>query len=79
VYKVPELGDRTCYKFVRTPYTPHEDDDLNELTLYIDTETWLQVGSVLKNERGELIAEYWFRDVNLNPEFDDDQFTRKAL
>jgi hypothetical protein len=79
VYKVPQLGDRTCHKFVRTPYTPHEDDDLNELTVYIDTETWLQVGSVLKTERDELIAEYWFRDVKLNPDFDDDQFTRKAL
>jgi len=79
VYKVPQLGDRTCFKLVRTPYTPHEDDDLNELTVYIDTETWLQVGSVLKNGRDELIAEYWFRDVELNPEFDEDQFTRKAL
>ena len=79
VYKVPELGDRPCYKLVRSPYEPLEEDELNELTLYFDQETWLQVGSILKNVRGELISEYYFRDVRLNPEFKKDQFTRGAL
>ncbi|MCS7045005.1 MAG: DUF1571 domain-containing protein [Gemmataceae bacterium] len=79
VFKVPELGDRACYKLVRTPYVPPEEDELNELTLYIDTEYLLQTGSVLKDVRGELISEYYFRDLRLNPEFNKDQFTRKAL
>jgi hypothetical protein len=79
VYKVPELDDRPCYKLVRSPYEPLEEDELNELTLYFDQETWLQVGSILKNGRGELISEYYFRDVRLNPEFKKDQFTRSAL
>ena len=79
IYRVSQLGDRTCYKLVRTPYTPLEDDELNELTLYIDTETMLQTGSVLRNIHDELIAEYWFRDVKLNPEFKKEQFTRGAL
>ncbi len=78
-YKVAELGDRECYKLVRTPYDPLEEDDLNELTLYIDKEHWLQVGSILRDVRGELISEYWFRDVRVNPDMEEKQFTRAAL
>jgi hypothetical protein len=74
-----EVGDRVCYKFVRTPYDPLEEDNLNELTVYIDQETWLQVGSVLRDIDGNLIAEYYFRDIELNPEIPDKQFTRGAL
>ena len=79
VFKVAELGDRECYKLVRTPYDPPELEGINEYTLYIDKELMLQTGSVLKNQKGELIAEYWFRDVLLNPEFKKDQFHRNAL
>lgn len=78
-YSVSELSGRVCYKFVRGPFIPHEEDGLNELTLYIDKETWLQVGSVLRDAQGQLIAEYWFRDLQLNPEYAKDQFTKKAL
>jgi hypothetical protein len=79
LYRVPELGDRVCYKLVRTPYDRPEEDDLNELTIYIDRETWLQTGSVLKDAKGNLIAEYFFRDVKINPEFKKNQFTRAGL
>lgn len=79
LYRVPETGDRLCYKLVRTPYQPPEDEGVNELTIYIDLETWLQVGSVLKDARGELIAEYYFRDIHLNPKFRPNQFSRSAL
>ncbi|MBM4070719.1 MAG: DUF1571 domain-containing protein [Planctomycetes bacterium] len=79
LYRVPETGDRLCYKIVRTPYDPPEDEGVNELTIYIDTETWLQVGSVLKDARGELIAEYYFRDIRLDPKFSQNQFSRSAL
>ena len=78
-YKVDQLGGRECYKLVRTPYEPPEEDELNELTVYIDSVTWMQVGSVLKDIHGELIAEYWFRDVQLNPDLEKKQFTRAAL
>jgi hypothetical protein len=77
--KVEKAGDRICHKFVRTPYVPLEEEGVNELTLYVDQETWLQVGSVLKDAKGQLIAEYFFRDVQINPEFGPDTFTRKAL
>ena len=35
--------------------------------------------TILKGGEGQLIAEYYFRDVRLNPEFDKDRFTRKAV
>lgn len=75
-----ELDDRPCYKFVRTPYTPPEDDDgVYELIIYIDCETWLQVGSILHDSDGNLLAEYYFRDIELNPEFTPKQFTKAGL
>jgi Protein of unknown function (DUF1571) len=79
LYRVPEAGDRDCYKIRRTRYSHPEDNGVTELTLYIDRETWLQVGSVLRGAEGQLIAEYFFRDVRVNPEFTADQFMRSAL
>lgn len=79
VFKVAELGGRECYKLVRTPYNPPELEGICEYTLYIDKELLLQTGSVLKDKKGGLIAQYWFADVKLNPEFKEDQFNRKAL
>jgi hypothetical protein len=79
ITEVPELGDRPCYTFVRSKYEPPEEDGVAELTIYIDLETWLQVGSVLRDTKGDLIAEYFFRDIKLNPQFAADQFTRKKL
>ena len=79
VVTLAEIGDRPCYKFVRKPYDPPEEDGVYEMTLYVDTETWLQVGSVLKDREGNLIAEYYFSDIRVNPEFDEKQFTRNAI
>jgi hypothetical protein len=77
--KLHEVGDRVCYKFVRTPYEPPEEDGVNELTVYIDRENWLQVGSVLRDADGQLIGEYFFSDIQLNPEFSEAQFTRDSV
>jgi hypothetical protein len=77
---VEMLGGRPCYKFIRTPYEPPEDHDrVYELTLYYDCENWLQVGSILRNPEGQLLAEYFFRDVELTNDFDEKQFTRAKL
>lgn len=77
---VEKAGNRLCYKLVRTPYDPPEAKErINELTIYIDRATLLQVGSILKDAKGEFIAEYFFRNIELNPAFDDAQFTRKKL
>ncbi len=77
--KIPELGDRVCWKLQRTGYRQPEADGVTDLTIYVDKLTWLQVGSVLRGEGGRLIGEYYFRDVRLNPHFAPDQFTEKAL
>jgi hypothetical protein len=74
-----EVGNRPCYKFVRKPYDPPEEEGVNELVLFVDQETWLQVGSILRDREGNLIAEYFFSDIRLNPEFSEKQFTRGAI
>lgn len=76
--KVKEAGDRTCWVLKRR-YEKPDDDGVADQTLYIDTENWLMVGTILKDHKGKLLAEYWFRDIKLNPDFGKDQFTRKAL
>jgi hypothetical protein len=79
VFQVKEAGDRLCYKLQRPRYDKPEDDGVTSLTVYIDKENWLQVGSVLKGEDNKLIGEYFFRDLKLNPEFKPNQFTPEAL
>jgi hypothetical protein len=76
--KIKEAGDRTCYVLKRTRYQKPEADGITEQTLFVDADNWLLVGTILKGG-GKLIGEYFFRDIRLNPEFDKDQFTRKAV
>jgi hypothetical protein len=77
--KIKELGNRPCWVLRRTGYRKPEEDGITEATFYFDKETWLQVGNVLKNRNGDLIGEYLFRDLELNPKFDDDVFTKKSF
>jgi len=77
--KVPEAGGRECFVLKRTRYARPEADGITEQTLSIDTQTWLLVGTVLRGEEGQLIGEYYFRDIRLNPTFDKDQFTKEAV
>jgi hypothetical protein len=76
VRTLKELDDRPCHVY-RARYDRPEAG-LDELTIYIDKQTLLQVGSILKRD-GKLVATYLFRDIKLNPKFSPDQFTRKAL
>jgi hypothetical protein len=76
--RVKEAGDRLCYK-LRRRYARPENDGVTELTIYVDKENLLQVGSVLKGPGGKLVGEYFFRDIELNPAFSDGQFERGAL
>jgi hypothetical protein len=78
IRKVREAGDRLCYTLRRTCAEP-EEDGVKEVTIYIDKENWLQVGSVLKALDGKLMGEYMFHDLHLNPQFKPDQFKRAAL
>jgi hypothetical protein len=79
VVQVPQLENRECYKFVRTPYDEKEDEGINEYTYYIDKENGLQVGSVLKDAEGKLIGSYFFSHLKINPEFKKDQFTKAGM
>jgi hypothetical protein len=76
--KVKEAGDRVCWKLRRTNYKAPEDvGGVTEGTFYFDKETWLQVGSALKCGDGEPLADYFFKDIELNPDFKADTFTLK--
>lgn len=79
IKRIKEAGNRPCWVLKRTQYPKPEEDGITGLTLYVDTENWLQVGNVLKGEKNSLIGEYFFRDIQLNPEFKPDTFTRAAL
>jgi hypothetical protein len=76
--KVAPAGDRPCYTLVRTLPEPDEEG-VTEVTVYIDEETWFQVGTVLRGQGGNLLGTYTYRDIHLNPEFGPDQFTPAAL
>ena len=73
-----EAGGRRCHVLRRADILKPERDGVTEQTVYIDAETWLQVGSVANGAAG-LIGAYFYRDVKVNPEFPPDQFTRAAL
>jgi len=77
--RLPDAGNRLCYKLRRPKYAKPEEDGVTDLTIYVDKETWLQVGSVLKGENDQYIAQYFFRDIKLNPDFTRDSFTKQAL
>jgi len=78
VRQVREAGDRWCYSFRRT-CSPVEGDGVAEVLFYIDKETGVQVGSSLKGAAGQLIGDYFYRDIQFNPEFKPNQFDRSAL
>lgn len=53
-------------------------DAFDTVTVWIDRETWLQVGTE-QRRAGELIARYFFRITERNPAFGKDEFTPAAL
>jgi Protein of unknown function (DUF1571) len=73
LFKVPETGGLTCHKFHRTNYARPEDDGVTELIVYIDRATLLQVGSIVYGKDGQLLGEYYWRDLKLMT-FPDSQF-----
>jgi hypothetical protein len=81
---VIEAGNKPCYKLRRT-YLEPEADGVMELTVYVDKSTWLPVGWVMKGKTNpttgnrDFIAEYFFKDIRLNPKFGPDQFKEAAL
>jgi hypothetical protein len=78
IKKLKEAGDLPCYAVRRTQKKP-DRDGVAECTIYIDSKNWLPVGTVLKDEKGNLIGAYYWRDIELNPKFKKDQFEKSAL
>ena len=78
IHRVKEAGDRQCFKLRRT-YEAPESDGVTELTIYVDAENWLQVGSQIKGDEGKLIGEYFFRDIELNPTIKPEVFQADSL
>jgi hypothetical protein len=81
---VADAGNRPCYA-LRRHYDQEENDGVWELTFFVDPSNWLQVGSIVEGKidqatgRSYLIGEYYFRDINLNPTFEPDQFKPAAV
>lgn len=78
VKKVKEAGDRPCYALRFTSPQPMYRG-ATQISVYVDRETWLEVGLVFTAAGDKLMAGYFFSDIELNPKFDPDQFTRAAL
>ncbi|WP_029630259.1 DUF1571 domain-containing protein [Zavarzinella formosa] len=75
VQEVAELGGLKCYTFQRTCKTP-EEDGLTQSTVYVDVKNKQQVGIILRSET-ELVGEYFFKNVELNPKFANDHFAAR--
>jgi uncharacterized protein DUF1571 len=67
VGNVAKAGNVECYIIHRSKIPAPEDDGVLDVRLFIDTKTWLQVGTILKGKDDQLIGEYFFRDLRLNP------------
>ena len=92
---IPEVGGRVCHVIQRTcdpaevdsflrddprqNLSPDSADAFRTITIMIDAETRLQVGSELRRADGERIGTYYFRDVVQNPRFATDQFIPAAF
>jgi outer membrane lipoprotein-sorting protein len=80
VKEIKEAGGRACWILKRTGYaSPEEKEGITGLTTYIDKDSWLQVGTLLKGEDNQLVGEYYFRDIKINPDFPADTFMPNAL
>jgi Protein of unknown function (DUF1571) len=80
LYQVMDAGGCICHTIHRHDFAhPEGDDGVTEVYIFVDVNSLLQVGSVVLGEGGKLLGEYYFRDIQLNPEFAPGQFTPAAL
>lgn len=79
VQKPKELNQRPCVSLTRTEKPGDDPEGIIRSTFYFDLETALQVGTILEDGEGRLIASYFFRDVKLNPVFPAELFRREGL
>ncbi|HYV40059.1 MAG TPA: DUF1571 domain-containing protein [Gemmataceae bacterium] len=80
LHTLPKADGQICHKIHRHSFArPEGEDGVNDVILYIDRETLFQVGTILKGKDGELLGEYYFRNIQLNPTFGPEQFTKAML
>jgi hypothetical protein len=77
IQQIAEVGGRSCHVVKRICNEP-EEEGMTDVTVYLDVETMMQVGSVLK-AGNELIGEYYFKDIVINPKFEPNQFKQEIL
>jgi hypothetical protein len=93
--EVPELSGRKCDIFRRTCtpaevdgflisdpkplWTQNPSQAIKTLTIMVDCETGLQLGSELHREDGALIGSYYFDIKELNPAFEPGTFSAKSF
>ena len=75
---MPELGGRLCH-VLKCTCTPPEDDGVATVEIAVDAETWLQTGSTLCDNHGQLIGQYMFPQVTINPELAATLFTKDTV
>lgn len=73
------IGGRRCLGLHRSRFAEPENDGVTDQTLWFDCETWLLAGSIARDDQGQVVGEYYFRDVQLNETFANDPFRREAL
>ncbi len=78
VKRLKEAGDCPCWVWRQLVKKPGADR-IAQVFVWIDTATWLQVGTELKDARGKPLGSYYFRNVKLNPKFQKGQFQREGL
>lgn len=58
---------------------PNDPNAFATITIMIDSETWLQIGTEQYAENGELVGAYYFRNVELNRPIATDAFQQSAF
>jgi hypothetical protein len=79
VKRPEELNRLPCGELARTEEPGADKEGIIRSRFYFDRATGLQVGTVLLDGEGGLIGSYYFRDLELNPDFPSDTFTREGI
>lgn len=79
IRKIPELDGRECLVVHRADEADRDPDGIVDSTYLYDPATWLQVGTVLLDDKGQLVGRYYFRAVEVNPAFDEKTFCRERM
>ena len=79
VKEIPELKNRSVHMFRRTNDEPEGFEKITKFEFGLDKETWMQTVSHVYGQSGDLIGRYFFREIEVNPKFADDQFDQAQL